>query len=293
MNEERKPPQRLKKKRRTWKAPLMAAAMMVCMCLLIAPSIGTATRDIPVAVPTAAPTATPRPTPRPTPTPSPTPPPYDYAVSAAESDAVEMEYFADAVFIGDSRTDGLRLYSGIYGTTFFCYKGITVFDIMNRPDKKFVTVDETKYTVLEALALQQYAKVYISLGVNELGYHNDEGYAETYAAFLEKVRELQPNAIIYLQNLAPVNPDKCKANKQPYWVTNEQVNAYNKIYAQLAVDQKIVLVDVASALSDETGILPAEGTVDGIHFTKTWYQKWLAYLTTHTVPADKLGLGLV
>ena len=37
-----------------------------------------------------------------------------------------MDYFADALFIGDSRTDGLRLYSGIKGADFYCYKGLTV-----------------------------------------------------------------------------------------------------------------------------------------------------------------------
>ena len=43
-----------------------------------------------------------------------------------------MDYFADALFIGDSRTDGLRLYSGIKGADFYCYKGLTVFEMDDR-----------------------------------------------------------------------------------------------------------------------------------------------------------------
>ena len=43
---------------------------------------------------------------------------------------------------------------------------------------------------------------------------------------------------------------------------------------------------VASALIDENGILPAEATVDGVHFTKAWYQKWLEYLMCHTVTPE-------
>ena len=40
-----------------------------------------------------------------------------------------MDYFSDALFIGDSRTDGLRLYSGIKGADFYCYKGLTIFEM--------------------------------------------------------------------------------------------------------------------------------------------------------------------
>lgn len=60
-------------------------------------------------------TATPVP-PEPTPTPTPTPvPAFDFTQPAPETAPVEDGWFSDAVFIGDSRTDGLRLYSGIRG----------------------------------------------------------------------------------------------------------------------------------------------------------------------------------
>ena len=79
-----------------------------------------------------------------------------------------MDYFADALFIGDSRTDGLRLYSGIKGADFYCYKGLTVFEM---DDRAVVELDGGKYTVEQALEKgPQYAKIYISLGINELGY---------------------------------------------------------------------------------------------------------------------------
>ena len=40
------------------------------------------------------------------------------------------------------------------------------------------------------------------------------------------------------------------------------------------------------------GILPADTTVDGVHFTKAWYQKWLAYLMEHTVDAEVYQAGV-
>ncbi|OUO34217.1 GDSL-type esterase/lipase family protein, partial [Flavonifractor sp. An306] len=226
----------------------------------------------------------------PTPTPEPTPAPFDFTQPAPATEAVEMDYFSDALFIGDSRTDGLRLYSGITGADFYCYKGLTIFEMES---KQVIELDGSKYTVVEALERgKQYKKIYISLGINELGYYNDEAFHNTFASFLEKVRELQPDAVIYLENLVPVNPDKCKANKQAYYVNNDRVAAYNAIFPQLAQEEHVVLLDVATALSDENGILPADATVDGVHFTKAWYQKWLAYLMEHTVDAEVYQAGV-
>lgn len=275
-----------KKRPRSPKLPLLLAAAAVVVCAIALPSIGAPASPGPsssTSSPQAAatPTPTPEPTPAPTPTPTPTPEPvYDFSQAAPASDPVDMDYFADALFIGDSRTDGLQLYSGIKGATFYCYKGLTVFELQ---DRKVVELDGGTYSVAEALGRRQYAKVYISLGINELGYFNDQAFEDTFRAFLRQLRQLQPDAVIYLENLVPVNPDKCKEYKQPYYVTNEQVAVYNEIFSRLAPEEHVVLLDLASALSDETGILARENTVDGVHFTKAWYKTWLDYLMTHTV----------
>ena len=195
----------------------------------------------------------------------------------------------DALFIGDSRTDGLRLYSGIQGADFYCYKGLTIFEV---DERKIVELNGNSYSVVEALEKgPQYAKIYISLGVNELGYYNDDAYHQAFSEFLDTVKALQPNAIIYLENLVPVNPQKCAEYKQPSYVNNDRVAAYNAIYPQLATEHQVALLDVASALSDENGILPADATADGVHFTKAWYQKWLAYLMNHTVSPEEYEAG--
>ena len=214
---------------------------------------------------------------------------YDFSQPVPEREAVDNRYFDDAAFVGDSRTDGLRLYSGIKGADFYCYKGLTVFEM---DDRAVVELDGGKYTVEQALEKgPQYAKIYISLGINELGYFNDEAFHQTFGDFLKQVKASQPGAVVYLENLVPVNAEKCAANKQPYYVNNDRVAAYNAIFPQLAEEYQVVLLDVADALTDENGILPADATVDGVHFTKAWYQKWLAYLMEHTVDADCYAAG--
>lgn len=294
---------RPKRKRRPPFLPLLAAAVAVCLGLILVPSLGRASEPAPqdsASSPSAAvqptpapdPTPTPDPTPEPTPTPTPEPKtaPFDFTQPApATEEAVEMDYFSDALFIGDSRTDGLRLYSGIKGADFYCYKGLTIFEVDSR---EIVDLNGTKCSVVEALEKgPQYKKIYISLGINELGYYNDESFHTAFGDFLDQVKALQPDAVIYLENLVPVNPEKCKANNQPSYVNNDRVAAYNAIFPQLAEEHQVVLLDVAAGLTDENGALPAEATVDGVHFSKTWYQKWLTYLTEHTVDPDTYEAG--
>lgn len=230
-------------------------------------------------VPTAAPTPTPEPTPDPTPEPTPEPD-WSQPVPLGET-ANQEEWFADAVFIGDSRTDGLKLYSGITSkAAFLDHTGLTVYDVAE--GKKVIRSGKEKLSILDALALESYGKVYISLGVNELGYYDPEGFAEAYGQVIDAIRERQPQALIYVQTILPVNSAKCKANNTPYYVTNEGVTSYNAVLPDLCVEKKVRLVDIPDGLVDEKGEIPSDLSADGVHFKKAGYGIWLEYLTTHT-----------
>ena len=297
------------RRRRGPSIPLLLAGLVVCAGLLIAPTLtralrspeGTAASPAPTAAPTpaitptmpiqstATPTLAPTATPKLTPTPTPAAQ-FDYTQPAPQTPVVDMSYFSDALFIGDSRTEGLQLYSGIEGATFFCYKGITIFDVMQNNPKKLIKLNGTSYSIVDALTQEsgKFAKVYISLGINELGYYDNQGFHDKFAALIDHIRTTQPNAIIYLQNQVPVNPTLCAKN-WPSYVNNDKVAVYNEIFTQLAAEKEVVLLDVATALSTPEGILAQENTVDGVHFTKSWYKEWLSYLMCHTVDPNTLG----
>ena len=298
-------PKRVQKKRGKGPGvtlPLLVAAAVVCVCLLLIPSAGKSAPPAADVTPNAAPTVTPSAAPTapaveraPQPTATPTPEPettpgntqgaaFSFTQPVPQSEAVEMDYFSDALFIGDSRTDGLQIYSGIKGATFYCYKGLNIFDMSKR---QVVEMNGGKYTVVEALQRgPQYKKIYISLGINELGYPGTDSFYKAFKSFLEEVKAAQPDAVIYLQNLVPVNPEICAQKKQPSYVNNDRVADFNSVFPKLAEECQVALVDVKSALSDANGILPAEATVDGVHYTKAWYQKWLEYLMCHTVTPE-------
>ena len=68
----------------------------------------------------------------------------------------------------------------------------------------------------------------------------------------KQVKASQPGAVVYLENLVPVNAEKCAANKQPYYVNNDRVAAYNAIFPQLAEEYQVVLLDVAEPSPTKT-----------------------------------------
>lgn len=248
----------------------------------------------PPAETTAAPSASPSPagagrndpTPSPTPTPTPEPPkePYDFSQPVPEGEAAGEDYFADACFIGDSRTEGLRLYSGISQGDFIVHTGLKVFDV----DTRDITYNGESMKVLDALSLKQYGKVYVCLGLNELGMYNDQGYYDHYAKLVDDIRAIQPDAVVYIQLLIPVNAQKCAEKGQPDYVTNEQIAVYNDLLHQLAQEKKAAMVDPGSVIVDETGELPYEMSGDGVHFNKSGYTAWYEYLATHTVDKESL-----
>ena len=205
---------------------------------------------------------------------------YDYTAPVPQGERVENDWFEDAAFLGDSLTDGLLLYSDIRGAANLSYKGLTVQSV--RTDQ-VIRVDGGKYTPLEALGRKTYGKVYILLGVNELGWYNDQRFYDCYAQLVDLVREAQPDAQIYLQTLLPVTAEKSESHE---WLKNEKVAVYNALIAQLAQEKEVYLVDAHAALADADGVLPAEKSTDGVHLTRSGYEIWADYLRRHTVSPE-------
>ncbi len=213
------------------------------------------------------------------------PPAYDFSQPAPQRAAVDNDYFADAAFVGDSRTDGFLIYSGIGRGKNLTSNGLSIFQL---GEKKALTIGGKKYTLLEALALEQYGKVYLSLGVNELGYYDDEGFYRGYCQALDSIRAIQPNAVIYIQGLIPLNEEVITQTGGRTYLTNEHLRVYNDLMRKAAQEKQVVFLDLYSEFVDENGELPAEDSRDGVHLRSDGCKQWLAYLQTHTVEFETL-----
>lgn len=242
--------------------------------------------------------ATPEPTPTSEPTPEPTPKPtpqataevtfqpvYQFGTPVAESEPVADDSFFDsAVFLGDSRTEGLQQFSGLKHGTFYWARGMNVFRADDE-EFKYFPVNGENYTMIGALKQQSFQSVYIMIGVNELGYPA-QSYESGLAKLVDEVIAAQPEAVIYLQVMPPLNDAMCRANGLAYYINNDNLNAFNEIIVRIAAEKKVALLNTAEVYTGEDGQLPKELANDGCHFAIGAYSLWADYMRTHVIDRD-------
>ena len=193
-----------------------------------------------------------------------------------EGGPVEDTYFENTAFLGDSRTQGFQLYSGLKTGTYYTAVGATVESVFT----KKVDTEAGKMPLLDAMAKQEFDKIYVMLGVNELGWNGTEIYHNQYAKLIDRLREDHPDSLVVLQTLIPVS---AKQEAKKSYVNNTRIAAYNEVIRQLAEEKQCPYVDVAAAMTDEQGCLRSDGTSDGVHLNTKGCKAWLEYLRTHPV----------
>lgn len=183
--------------------------------------------------------------------------------------------FKNSLFIGDSRTEGLRLFSGIKSGTFYSNTGLTVDQVSS---VKFVTDGKTKKTVIQALQGKKFDKILIALGMNELGWPSAKVYSDKYQEMIKQIRKYQPKTPIYIQSIIQVS--KSKSDSHAY-MTRENVNKFNAALKKLADNKTIFYIDVNPKLIDKNGYLKADYSSDGVHLVYAKYAIWLQELVDY------------
>jgi lysophospholipase L1-like esterase len=190
---------------------------------------------------------------------------------------VDQAYFDDALFIGDSRTVGLMEYGGWDNATYYASVGLTVYDMF---DSQIAEVNGKKITVEEALQTQQFGKIYLMIGINEMGTGNIDSFMAAYEKALDHLRELQPDALIFLEGIMYVRKDKSDADKI---FNNRRIRNRNRRIEKLANGQDIFYLEVNDAVDDGEGNLNPDYTWDQLHLLGKYYSLWTDYLLEHGI----------
>ena len=192
---------------------------------------------------------------------------------------VDDDYFTDALFIGDSRTVGLSEYCEALDTraTFYSKVSLTIYTCM---DKDFVKTEDGKITVDQALRENQFGKIYIMLGLNEIGTGDTEYFKNAYQNVLDRIIELQPDAIIYIQGIMHVAAGKSDHDK---YFNNDIINARNAALAELADQKRIFYIDMNEAVDDENGNLDSSLSFDDVHLKASAYERWHEFLLHNAI----------
>jgi lysophospholipase L1-like esterase len=189
--------------------------------------------------------------------------------------SVNENYFSDALFVGDSLTEGLKEYGHLDSASYFYRVGLSIYQLFEYPKEDA----QSGLTFEEMLKQRKYGKIYFLLGINEIGTGTDDYFARHYSAILEKVHDLQPDAIIYIQSILPVTAEKSSGGV----FTNERIRARNLKLEKLADGKNIFFLNVSSGFCDKDGCMPEQYSGDGVHIKAKHYSIWKNYLLTHAV----------
>lgn len=192
---------------------------------------------------------------------------------------VDDAYFDDALFIGDSRTVGLSQYGNMPQATFYAETGFTIYKFFTSPIVALPDEKE-KVTVEEALTKNQFKKVYLMIGINEMGRGTLDEFIAEYTRVVERIKELQPDAVVILEAIMKVGQKK--SDKDAIF-NNPNITARNEAIAGLADNKRVFYFDMNPTVVDEQGALNAQYSFDGIHLKAEYIQIWKDFLYTNGV----------
>ena len=127
----------------------------------------------------------------------------------------------------------------------------------------------------DALAACGADRVFILLGMNDIGLWGVDNTIEKWATLIANIREKNPGIEIYIQSGTPIYPagERGKLN-------NENMDAYNVKLQAFAAENDCYFVYISNALKDEaTGGLAKKYCSDEyVHFTDAACELWARIL---------------
>ena len=199
---------------------------------------------------------------------------------------VDLSYFDNAVFLGDSLTQGLQIYdTGLPNAHYCAYRGVGPSAVVN--GTTCTRVDGVQEVPLDAMVSYAPESVYILLGTNVLTQDTDyTSFLNYYSLMLDRIRNLLPDADIYVQSITPVRPEVSTDAKHAGMYAERFIRVNNDL-AALAVEKGCYFLDLWEVLADENGDLKAEyAQPDGYHLLPAGYTAWVEYLRTHVAHND-------
>lgn len=187
------------------------------------------------------------------------------STTAPQSDE---DYFSDALFLGDSRTVGFYLYARIPGATYFARTSMTVYNAFYK--KVSETSDTASYDLAELLTKKKFGKIYILLGINELGYPHSS-VVSTYSKLIDSIQQLQPDAKIIIQSNMHVTKKK---SEDKTIFSNSLIDELNLKISRLADNKKVFYLGFEEIFDGPDGAMSSDYSGDGIHLYGKCYKLW-------------------
>ncbi|MCR5087927.1 MAG: hypothetical protein K6C08_00255 [Oscillospiraceae bacterium] len=203
---------------------------------------------------------------------------------AEEESLLSEDWFDDAFFFGDSQTGALKEYvnqaGGLGDSEFFYLNGLSCYNLMTKGQTLYY---EGQFLPAEELIRASGAnKLFLLLALNDLGCSDEQLY-RCWNMLLDRIRERNPELVIYVQSGTPLRYDLSYFNE-------DNIRRYNGILQNVCRDQGCVYVDIASSLTGEDGYLRPEYGRDQVHMNNAGCEAWVRCLfrqSTYSGPVSQ------
>lgn len=182
-----------------------------------------------------------------------------------------LEYFDNTLFIGDSRTAGLRQFGYFETADFFATPGLSVYSL---PQTKVDVEGYEKIKLEELLVEKEYDRIYVMLGMNELGYRFPQT-VERYRDFIEDLQDQEPCAQLIL--CANLHVTSTRSNNDKFF-NNANIDKMNEEIRILAEEKELIFLDINELFDNEAGELSKEVASDDLHVTVENYIRWCDWI---------------
>ena len=187
---------------------------------------------------------------------------YDDAAFIGDSVSLKLSYYAEAT---GELGDALFLVSGSYGV------GHAVDGTM---ELYFQGIDTPPQ---DALAKAGVKKVFIMLGMNDLGKFGLDITMDYWNKFVANIREKNPDIMICIQSMTPV-----WVNGQTDALNNTAVDEYNERLKSFAAENGCTYMDIASFMKDADNGLATDYCSDSyVHLTDAGAYAWTSVLKAY------------
>lgn len=170
---------------------------------------------------------------------------------------------------------GIAKFAGIEGADFYACTGMSVYTVWKETSS---VGNWGKMLLEEVLQQKDYDRIYLMLGINELGYNMDKTIA-THAALVARIRELQPRAYLMICANMHVTQKRSSSDKI---INNARIDQLDAAFSQQADGKSIFYLDVNPVFDDENGALGAQYTQDNTHILGKYYALWKDFLLENT-----------
>ena len=205
-------------------------------------------------------------------------------VQVMENGRVDVSYFDDAIFLGDSLADGFKVYNRSLELKDSSAKYLTQKSTSPRTFLQpgvHVDAGAGPVDVWATIGMVQPGKMYITLGTNALMSMSPEDFIASYYQLIDKIRETTPDTQIYVTTITPVAA--WKSQKEPR-LSFDRIYRSNQLIAKMCVEKDLALINLYDVLKSSSGYLREDiAAGDGIHLSPSGYREWLDYLFTHAV----------